>query len=285
MAAAIAAVGAVRATEPGAQTMIQLHKGLGQASDWRVDQAQSEALADIRQGHLKIYLGDSTVGEGGPAGIPFQLAGLLTPCTFVDPGFTDVIGGDEEVARRKRQHEYARIYNQTIVRYLLVENGQPASRLEEALADKAGSEAVRDQAIREAVQRVEEIRKKKAGESADRHAPEVDVRVVRLSPDGPLITLGHHDPRSYIDVVFLISEPEQYRGRKLRMRFVPEFTGKLFDRREFCLRLPLDAIDGSARETKNPDGVTPVRPGSDDYWNFEAVLVAAIPEPPPATRP
>jgi hypothetical protein len=119
-------------------------------------------------------------------------------------------------------------------------------------------------------------------------APDLDVRVLRVSPDAPRITLGHHDSRSYIDVLFSILEPEEFRGRALHMKFMPEYTGRLFESREFRLRLPKNVVEGNDRERTNPDGTITVWSDTDSVWNFEALMLEAIKkanQPPEPTSP
>jgi hypothetical protein len=116
--------------------------------------------------------------------------------------------------------------------------------------------------------------------------PTVEVRALRLRPEKPLVTLGHHDNRSFIEVTFSVIAPEEHRGRTLTLKFMPEFPGKLFEFREFRLRFPQNVIEGKNRERRNPDGTTSVWADSDTHWNFESVMVEAIeradaPEPTP----
>jgi hypothetical protein len=103
--------------------------------------------------------------------------------------------------------------------------------------------------------------------------PNVEVRVLRLRPEEALITLGHHDNRSFMAVEFSVIEPEEYRGRTLSMKFLPDYPGELFSRREFRLKLPRNVVEGKNRERKNQNGTTTVWADTDSIWNFESMMV------------
>ena len=112
--------------------------------------------------------------------------------------------------------------------------------------------------------------------------PEVEIRVARVRPDQPLIQLEHHSNQSYIDAVFVIAGPEEYRGRTLRLKLMPESPGKLFEHREFRLKLPQNVVEGRNRERTNSDGKTTVWADTDARWNFESIMIEALDTASPA---
>ena len=103
--------------------------------------------------------------------------------------------------------------------------------------------------------------------------PDVEIRVLRLRPDVERITLGQHEDSPFLDVEFSVLDPEEFRGRKFKIKIVADSAGQLFMRREFRLRLPRNVVEGKNREKMNSDGTTTVWADTEALWNFETMVV------------
>ena len=108
------------------------------------------------------------------------------------------------------------------------------------------------------------------------------MQVLRTAPKELVLTLEHLSTEAFIDVAFLVLAPEQLRGRTFRLKITPEYAGKLFEVREFRLRLAVNLVFGKNRERKNADGTTTVWSDTDGQWNFEGMMLEAIKETNPS---
>ncbi len=102
-------------------------------------------------------------------------------------------------------------------------------------------------------------------------SPLLEAKVVRVSPeDSSHVTFRHHSTEAYIDVQFLILEPEEMEGQSLNLRIALGYEGPLFDANEFRITIRKNVLEGKNRERVNSDGTIRVWADTISEWNFEA---------------
>jgi hypothetical protein len=121
--------------------------------------ARTDARHDIARGDLKLYS-----ALRGPVGIPVQLRSLVSSCRLIDAGFTDTFDRQDS-KRLDRVLDYARIYNQEVIRFLLQRSGQSLAELDRALSDQKGEEAAERELYEEGLLTAEEAKRKRANKS------------------------------------------------------------------------------------------------------------------------
>jgi len=80
--------------------------------------------------------------------------------------------------------------------------------------------------------------KSKAYQTTSPSFTQIDVRVVRISPEIPIVTLDYDGRPPYIEAEFRVLAPEQFKNQTFKLRIVPSRYGRLFETHEFRLRLP-----------------------------------------------
>lgn len=97
-------------------------------SSWDISTALADAQSDCAAGRACIYYSGTIASS--PAGIPRSLWATADVLRREDAGAGCVVD-DEEL--RRRQHDYAVIYNREVVRYLLQKQGRSPHVLDEEI--------------------------------------------------------------------------------------------------------------------------------------------------------